>query len=141
MRSFYTQEAGKFHLHGQQHRVDEHGKIVRDEKGEMLMEEAVVCSSEKVTICYCKAAGVASVLAYGSPEQMEPWLATHNKNIAEMNEKGAKDSPELRAKKGHGEHEDLPLAYAKTFDQSVPIMTLNKAVEDSTYFAYLLGLS
>jgi hypothetical protein len=108
MGSFYKQEGGKFHLFNDVEKADE--------KGEVKTTSEFTHSSEQVAVAWCRVPEQQNrmhVFTHGTLEGMQKWVEAHN---------------------GHSPHK----AVLKVFDQSTPVMVLNKAISDPEYFATLV---
>jgi hypothetical protein len=108
MGSFYKQEGGKFHLFND---VDK-----TDEKGEKQTVSELTHSSEQVVVAWCRIPDQQNrvhVFTHGTMDGMQKWVEAHN---------------------SHSPHK----AQLKVFDQSAPIMTINRAISDMEFFATLV---
>jgi hypothetical protein len=109
-KAFYTQAGGQFHLNRE--------KNEQDLKNPALVGDAptlIEHSSEQVAVAYVKLPDRLHIFTHGTAAGMQGWLTTHNSVC----------------KPGHQ-------ATLKLFDQSAPIATVNKAIEDPEFLSTLL---
>jgi|SRR5579863_5100482 len=122
-KAYYKQEAGQFHLYQSgliQVPIEESEAGTLTHIGPVPMkdihkEDRLVHSSDQVAVAYVKLPRGLHIFTHGTATGMADWVKAHNSSC----------KPEHKAS-------------LKIFDQSVPVMKINQAIEDPEFLQTLL---